>query len=417
MTSWLTLGWSISASILTIAVICLVIWLRRSARRMSQAMEALRESENRFRTMANTAPVMIWMAGTDKLCTFFNSGWLDFTGRTLEQEFGNGWAEGIHRDDFGRCLDVYVKSFDRRLPFTMEYRLRRSDGEYRWVLDNGVPRYAPDGAFLGYIGSAIDITERRQAELEAARQRNELAHLSRVAMLGELSGAVAHELNQPLTAILSNAQAAQRFLANGPPELDEVREILEDIVGDDRRAGNVIRGLRLLLTKGEVQHQPLDVNDLVRDVLQLVHSDLQLNSVTVHTELAPGLAAIAGDRVQIQQVLLNLLMNACAAMGDPATLERTLLVRTESADGEGVRVSVVDRGRGIAPEDMERIFEPFFSTRPQGMGLGLAVCRTIIGAHGGELWATNNDGGGASFYFSLPLAPAADRPPARPVTS
>jgi len=383
---------------------------REGERRMSLAIEALREGETRFRTMANTAPVMIWMSGTDKLCTFFNKGWLDFTGRTLEQEFGNGWVEGVHREDLDRCLEIYGSSFDGRLPFTMEYRLRRSDGEYRWVLDNGVPRFAPDGAFLGYIGSAIDITERRQAELEAARQRNELAHLSRVAMLGELSGAVAHELNQPLTAILSNAQAARRFLAHDPADLDEVRDILDDIVGDDRRAGEVIRRLRLLLAKGEVQHQLLDVNDVVHDALQLVHSDLLLHTVSAQAELAPGLAAVTGDRVQIQQVLLNLIMNACTAMDDAAALERTLIVRTEPSAGEGVRVSVVDRGRGIPREDMNRIFEPFFTTRSQGMGLGLAVCRTIVGAHGGKLWATNNDDGGASFHFVLPLAGVADHP-------
>ena len=178
-----------------------------------RAEESLRESEDRFRTMANTAPVMIWMSGEDKLCNFFNKGWLDFTGRTLAQELGNGWAEGVHREDLDHCLEVYVNSFDARQEFTVEYRLRRLDGEYRWLVDTGVPRFAPDGKFLGYIGCATDITERKRTELEVVQQRAELAHIARVSTMGELAASLAHELNQPLTAILSNAQAAQRFLA------------------------------------------------------------------------------------------------------------------------------------------------------------------------------------------------------------
>jgi PAS domain S-box-containing protein len=177
--------------------------------------EALRESETLFRTMADTAPVMIWMSDTEKRGTFFNKGWLDFTGRALEEELGEGWTQSVHPEDLGRCLAVCGGAFRARQPFSIDYRMRRGDGQYRWILDNGVPRHGPDGAFLGYIGSCIDITERREAELDSARQRSELARLSRVAILGELSGALAHELNQPLAAILSNAQAAQRLLAPG----------------------------------------------------------------------------------------------------------------------------------------------------------------------------------------------------------
>ena len=161
------------------------------------------------------------------LCTFFNKGWLDFTGRRLDQELGNGWAEGVHREDFARCLEIYTNAFNARQEFTMEYRLRRFDGEYCWVLDHGVPRSEADGEFLGYIGCAIDITERKRGELEAVQQRAELAHIARVSTMGELAASLAHELNQPLTAILSNAQAAQRFLAVKPPDLEEVHDILQ----------------------------------------------------------------------------------------------------------------------------------------------------------------------------------------------
>jgi len=197
-----------------------------------RAQEELQESEARFRTVADTAPVLIWMSGPDKLCNFFNKGWLDFTGRPLAAELGNGWAEGVHPDDLPKCLKIYTESFDARTPFTMEYRLRRHDGEYRLISDHGVPRYDSAQVFLGYIGSCLDITERRQAEAEVLRQRAELAHVARVSTMGALAGSLAHELNQPLTAILSNAQAGSRFLAGPAGNVAEVREVLQDIAAD-----------------------------------------------------------------------------------------------------------------------------------------------------------------------------------------
>jgi two-component system, LuxR family, sensor kinase FixL len=495
-----------------------------------QGEEALRESEAHFRSIADTAPVMIWMSGVDTLSTFVNKRWLQFTGRSLEQEVGSGWAEGIHPDDLDRCLETYLRAFEARCPFAMEYHLRRNDGAYRWVLDNGVPRFSPDGTFLGYIGSCIDvttlkeaeqalhetqkryrmateagrvgvwdlnletreiyvdphlkellgfqgddalnhlddwiqrlhpedldsatalaevhfrrgtslyefehrvlhkdgsirwllvrgrlprraigtaphvlgtctdITERKEAELEVERQRNDLTHLSRVTMLGTLSGAIAHEVNQPLTAILSNAQAALQFLADDSVNLNEVRDILRDIVEDDRRASEVIHRLRELFRKGETQYQSFDLNKLVQDTLRLAHTNLQSNRVTVESNLSLDLPAIDGDRVQLQQVLLNLVMNACSAMADRAPAERILIVRT-ATHGGGVRVSVDDQGCGIPPADVERIFDPFFTTQAQGLGLGLTICRAIIVAHGGKLWAQNNLGSGASFHFTLP---------------
>jgi C4-dicarboxylate-specific signal transduction histidine kinase len=252
--------------------------------------------------------------------------------------------------------------------------------------------------------SVVDVSERRRAEREAARQRDELAHLARVTTLGELSGSLAHELNQPLTAILSNAQAGQRLLERGDAAPEAMREILADIVEDDRRAGEVIRRLRSLLQKGEVQRTPVAVNAIVQDVLHLMRSDFINRNVTVVADLAPGMPLVQGDRIQLQQVVLNLLVNACDAIeGLPD--RRRVTVRTRAADDAGVEMVVSDEGRGIGSGDLERVFEPFVTTKPHGMGLGLAVCRTIVTAHGGSLSAQHNDDGrGASFVVILPTS-------------
>ena len=261
------------------------------------------------------------------------------------------------------------------------------------------------GIIIGASTIARDITARKKAEVEELQHRTELAHLSRVTMLGELSGSLAHELNQPLTAILSNAQAAQRFLAHDDVDLNEVRDILNDIVNQDKRAGEVIHRLRLLLKKSTVEHQLLDLNDVVSEVLKLVRNDLLNQKVTGQMELAPELPAIVGDRVQLQQVVLNLVMNGCDAIATGPTGDRKLIIRTGLSNGEGICVSVADQGVGLAPDNLEKVFEPFFSTKPDGMGLGLSVCRTIITAHGGKLWAANNVDRGATFYFTIPAQP------------
>jgi two-component system sensor kinase FixL len=286
-----------------------------------------------------------------------------------------------------------------------EYRVVLPDKRIRWIAARSHIEFNNCGQPLRMYGISIDISRRKQAELDAQKQRNELAHLSRVTMLGELSGSLAHELNQPLAAILSNAQAALRFLAQEDSDLSEVRDILKDIVAEDKRAGEVIQRLRLLLRKGKAQHQPLDVNEVLQEVLKLIRSDLANRNMVVNIDLASELPAVIGDRVQLQQVLLNLIMNGCDAMADIGCVEHRQLYIHTLWNGDAVQVSVSDQGRGIALDDMERIFEPFFTTKPQGMGLGLAICRTIINAHKGQLWAANNPDCGASFYFTLPSNP------------
>ena len=280
--------------------------------------------------------------------------------------------------------------------------MKRYDGEYCWVLDSGVPRFEPDGTFLGYIGSCIDISERKRADLEVRQQREELAHLTRVSTMGELAASLAHELNQPLTAILSNAQAAQRFLAANPTEVAEVREILKDITQDNRRASEVIRRLRDLVKKGELEVTALDLGGVVRDVMLLIHSDAVLHNVSVSLELDAGLPKVRADKVQLQQVILNLLLNAFHAMKDCPLDGRRVVLRTEPDGDHRVSVAVRDRGVGLRSDELDKIFQPFYTTKSDGLGMGLAISRSIIEAHGGRLWAENNSDRGATFYFTVP---------------
>lgn len=252
---------------------------------------------------------------------------------------------------------------------------------------------------LHVVAAVVDLTERKRMEQEVAMEREGLAHLSRVTMLGELSGSLAHELNQPLAAILSNAQAAQRMLRRDPSDIGEVQEILADIVDNDRRAGQVISRMRGLLKKEHREHRPLSLNEVVQDSVRLMRNDLLNRGVGCRLDLNPGVPRVFGDRVQLQQVILNLIVNGCDAMADRA--ERVVTVRTVHSD-LGVCTEVVDTGHGIAGDMLETIFTPFETTKPNGMGMGLAVCRTIVRAHGGRIWAENAQSGGARVCFDLP---------------
>ena len=250
---------------------------------------------------------------------------------------------------------------------------------------------------------------RKQGELEAMRLRQELAHIGRVSALGELTASLAHELNQPLTAILSNAQAAQRLLAGDMVDLEKVREILSDIVADDKRAAAVISGLRGLLKKGEPEFVRLDLNEIVGAVAWLMRSDTIMRNVSMSLDLASDLPNARGDRVQLQQVVLNLVLNGLEAMREPHAGTRTLVIRTARDAAGAVRVTVQDSGPGIAPKDLGHIFEPLYTTKREGLGMGLAIVHTIISAHGGTVGAENNRDGGASFRFTLPVASERER--------
>jgi len=364
------------------------------------AESKIRESEERFRNMANSAPVLIWIAGSDKLCEFFNQGWLAFTGRALEQEIGNGWVQGVHPDDMRHCLEIYHSAFDARRRFEMEYRLRRHDGEYRWVLDTGAPRFAPDGEFLGYVGTAVDITGKKQAE----QSNRHLAHLQRLAAMGELTAAIAHELRQPLTAISFNVDAAANRLNTAKPDLQELAEILCDIRADGQRASDVISRIQDLVLRRETRMEPQDLNSIVGNTLHLLASEAQSRRIQVRAELRPGIPLVLGDRTQLEQVLINLTMNAMDAMANTTT--RRLTLRTRTNGREHIEVTVTDGGNGIDPDHLPHLFEAFFTTKRAGMGLGLFLARSIVESHRGRIWADNNPGGGAIFHFTVPVAQA-----------
>jgi len=368
----------------------------------------LEVSDKRLNLAADSADLGLWE--WDIAC---NEIWITEKGRSLfgfegsEKLDFDHFRSRLHPDDRESVLEAIENSLRTGAEYRSEYRVVLPNGQLRWIAGRGHVEFNGNGQPVRMRGASFDISKRKQAELEAARQRNEMAHLSRVTMLGELSGSIAHELNLPLSAILCNAQAAQRIIANGHADLAEVREILNDIVSEDKRAGEVIRHLSLWLKKGEVQQHSLRINEVVQDVLKLIRSDLVNQRVTADVELARNLPTITGDPVQLQQVLVNLVVNACDAMSNRTIPERRLLIRTGIQNRNGssaVTVSVTDRGSSITEEKMEQIFEPFFTTKPKGMGLGLSVCRTIIAAHRGKLWATNNADCGATFHFSLPMA-------------
>ena len=619
--------------------------------RQLQASEAsLRESEKRFRIVADAAPVLIWMSGIDKLCTFFNKRWLEFTGRSFEQELGNGWAEGVHSNDLQQCLQTYTEAFDARKPFVMQYRLRRYDGEYRWISDEGVPRYDANGTFAGYIGSCVDvtkllrqqkalsefeervalaaeaahlgvwefdtateriwvsdkirqlfqfppgdeitygefqkrvhpddragrdrmmqqairghsgyeteyrivlpdgmirwiggraqcvgdskgkstrllgvsmdITERKQAEElfhlateaspsgtvlvdhqghillvnahaeklfgwprneligkdievlvperfvhahpgdranffaapearamgagrelfarrkdgsefpveiglnpiqtprglvvlanvvdisarlaaeeETRRNRRQVELLTRVSLLGEMTASLAHELNQPLAAIVNNATAAMQYLEQGRLDPKQLQEILTDVVGDGHRAYDIMHNVRSAIKKGSAIRAPIKLNDVAKAVTYMVQPDAAARSCKVELFLARDLPATEGDPTQIQQAILNLVHNAFDAMDHTPPGRRIVEIAT-SYDGDNtICVVVRDYGSGISEATRQRLFEQFFTTKEEGLGMGLAIVRSIVEAHGGSIAAENADGGGARFYFHLP---------------
>jgi len=376
--------------------------------RRRHAERSLSESEDRVALAADAAQLGVWEidAATNKV-------WVSDKVRNLFQITPGtdvdyaAFQERVHPDDRPLRDSAIKRAIETKGGYEIEYRILLPDGTVRWISGRARCMSDGDGRSTRLLGVSMDVTERKQAEKEAMEQRDELFHLSRVATLGQLSGSLAHELNQPLGIILSNAQAAQHMLAGDSPDIPELREILADIVGENLRAGEVITRLRALLKRGETRLLPLALNAVIEDVLHLLRSDLVARGVTAESKLAERLPDVPVDEVQLQQVLLNIITNACDAMAENPPGDRRLRIST-SAESGAVCVSIEDQGRGLPNGDSSQIFEPFFTTKSYGLGIGLAICRSIIAAHHGRLWAEPNKGRGVTLRIELPvIAPAA----------
>ena len=316
---------------------------------------------------------------------------------------GWDWGAAVHPEDREQHESKWRASLATGQTFSAEMRLcRPTDGEYRWCLDSAVPLRDEHGNILKWYGFVVDIEDRKRAEEALQKVQAELAHVARVTTMGALTSSIAHEVNQPLGAIVTNADAALRWLAGQPPNIDEARETLGRIVRDGHRAGEVIGRVRALLKKTATVTARVDLNGLIEDAAALLQGELRRHRILLRTELAHDLAPVAGDRVQLQQVILNLMMNGIEAMKAVTDRPRELLIVSRPEAPAAVLVAVQDAGTGLDPQSVERVFEAFYTTKAEGLGMGLAICRSIIEAHGGRLWASANEPQGAVFQFTLP---------------
>ena len=367
--------------------------------------QALRESEERMRVAAEAINLGIWEWDLTKDEIWATNARRALVGWPASGKIGfNDFMRRLHPEDCDRVQQIIDDAIHSGEDFDSEYRLILPDGVVRWMSTRGSVQFDSAGKPARLLGISMDITARKQAELDAQRGRAELSHLSRVALMGEMSASIAHELNQPLAGILSNAAAGQRFIDRGDVDLREIREVLGDIIADGRRASDVIRGIRGMVKKEKMARRSVDLNEVVTDALRMASPDAVLRSCQLETSLDENLPAINGDPVQLQQVLLNLVINAFDAMRDTQPSSRKVLITTQSNGDGTVRISVRDHGVGIAEGMRDRLFDPFFSTKTEGLGMGLAIVRSIVESHGGTVTAEKADGGGTRFEFVLPVS-------------
>jgi len=370
----------------------------------SKGETTLREREERISLAAESANLVFWSINFER-----KKSWMSDKGRAIfnfgpdEHLSRELFLSRVHPEDRNAVDEAIERARASSQTFEFEYRLLRPDGETRWLISRG--RYVRNdrGGVRELMGVAIDITEQVEADLQLQLQREEMTRMSRVSSMGELTASLAHELNQPLTAIASNAAAGRRLLAQGSPDAKMFEELLADVATDARRAGDIIHGIHHFVRKSEGRRCPVNLNEIVREVLRLLHSDLLGRGTAVETELAPNLPSINADPVQLQQVLLNLLMNSLEAMNDTSAASRRIVISTTCEANSSVAVSVRDYGSGLPADDADKVFTHFYSTKPNGMGMGLTIVRSIVEAHGGKLRAENVDEG-ARFFFTLPVA-------------
>jgi PAS domain S-box-containing protein len=364
----------------------------------------LQEQEEKFRDAVETMPALAFVEDPNGNRTFFNKGWLEYTGLSSEQASGSGWQVAVHPDDLKRVTERWRESQTTGEPLDYEGRLRRgSDGSYRWFQTRARPLRDNRGKIVKWCAVATDIQDRKRADQLQA----DLAHTNRVSMLGELAASISHELKQPITAAMANAQASLRWLNRDQPDLDGARRSAEAIVKDEARAVDIIDRLRSLYKKTPPQREPVDVNESGSEMVLLLQSEANEHAVSIRTDLAPDLPKITADRVQLQQVLMNLMLNGIEAMKDTGGV---LMVKSQLREDGQIEVSVNDTGPGLPMDKTDQIFDAFFTTKPQGSGMGLAISKSIVESHGGRIWANGDGGRGAAFHFTLPAAPAETNP-------
>src|ERR1700722_11429001 len=382
--------------------------------------DALRESEadlakarHELQLIIDTIPVLVLRHRADGIIDFVNEVGRVYSGIT-RTTWPSRTSVITHPDDVPRLEAAWDVALRTGESFEAEVRLRRADGRYRWFFTRRVP-LRRNGEVIAWYAATTDIEDRKQAERELIESERrfreaqmELAHAGRVVSMGQLTASIAHEVNQPLAALLTNAGTALRWLAGEPPNLEKATPLIERVVDDGRRAADIISRIRDFSKKAPVRKESLDVNEAISEIMGPAHSAISEHRVSTKMQLADGLPQVLGDKVQLQQVMLNLIMNAIEALSEVSEGSRELLISTGEVESEGVLVSVSDSGPGLPPTDVARIFEAFHTTKASGLGLGLSICRSIVEAHGGRLWATPNEPRGAIFCMMLPIG---QRPP------
>jgi PAS domain S-box-containing protein len=366
------------------------------------AEDKLRDSERSLRQLTETIPQMLWSAQVDGAVDYCNRRVLDYTGLSPEEVRGAGWMKSVHQDEIEKMEEAWRAAVSTGEPFQYEFRSRRAaDCSYRWCISSALPLRDQEGRVIKWFGTVVDMHDWKESQQALQMTHAELARVSRLTTMGELAASIAHEVNQPLTAVINNSSACLRLLAATNLKPEVLRSALEAIVADGTRASAVIARIRAFIKKTPTEKSELDVNEVIQEVLTLAGRELLENRVLVECLLTESLPLVCVDRVQLQQVLLNLIMNGIEAMIAVKDQPRSLCVESR-VDGSGeILVAVRDSGTGLGPE-ADRVFTPFFTTKAKGMGMGLSISRSLVENHGGRLWAVPNAPHGAAFYFTLP---------------
>jgi PAS domain S-box-containing protein len=370
---------------------------------LMRAQEALRESERSARSAIDGIAGLVSILAPNGEVETVNRQVFEYFGQSLEELKNWEATDAIHPEDLPHVAEIFTRALACGIPFQHDQRLRRFDGEYRWFENRGVPVRDDAGRIVRWYVLMTDIEDRKRALAQLEQMQSDFAHINRVSMMGELAASLSHEITQPIGSARNNARAAMNFLDRSPPDLSEVREALGCIVGDTDRAGDIVDRIRDHIKKTPPRKEHLDLNEAINEVIVLGRTAIIKNGVAVQIRLSEGLLPVHCDRVQLQQVVLNLILNAAEAMGSVEGQPRDLLISTEQHHA-GVLVAVRDSGPGIDPTLLERVFEAFYTTKSRGVGMGLSICRSIIDAHGGRLWAEANEPRGTIFQFTLPAA-------------